>query len=177
MPTRRRVLAGLTISAGIAAVRAADSADAEVTEEINRTMEAIHQEVTFKASRERVYAALTDAAAFHQVTLLSGAVRSGMVKATQATQISRQPGGAFTLFGGHIVGRQVELVPHQRIVQAWRPVDWEPGVFSVVRFELLERGRGTHLVFDHTGFPKGQGEHLAQGWKMNYWEPLEKYLA
>jgi uncharacterized protein YndB with AHSA1/START domain len=167
------VLAGLSIAAGVAAVRAAGNN----TEEVSRTMEAIHQEVSFKASRERVYAALTDAGEFHKVTLLSGAVRSGMVKATQATQIAREAGGAFALFGGHIVGRQIELVPPQRIVQAWRPADWEPGVFSVVRFELLEQGRGTHLVFDHTGFPKGQGEHLAQGWKMNYWEPLEKYLT
>ncbi len=23
----------------------------------------------------------------------------------------------------------------------------------------------------------GQGEHLAAGWKANYWEPLEKFLA
>jgi uncharacterized protein YndB with AHSA1/START domain len=167
------VLAGLSITAGVAAVRAAGNN----TEEVSRTMEAIHQEVSFKASRERVYAALTDAGEFHKVTLLSGAVRSGMVKATQATQIAREAGGAFALFGGHIVGRQIELVPPQRIVQAWRPADWEPGVFSVVRFELLEQGRGTRLVFDHTGFPKGQGEHLAQGWKMNYWEPLEKYLT
>jgi uncharacterized protein YndB with AHSA1/START domain len=167
------VLAGLSIAAGVAAVRAAGNN----TEEVSRTMEAIRQEVSFKASRERVYAALTDAGEFHKVTLLSGAVRSGMVKATQATQIAREAGGAFALFGGHIVGRQIELVPPQRIVQAWRPADWEPGVFSVVRFELLEQGRGTHLVFDHTGFPKGQGEHLAQGWKMNYWEPLEKYLT
>ena len=171
--SRRRVLAGLSITAGVAAVRAAGND----TEEVSRTMEAIHQEVSFEASRERVYAALTDAGEFHKVTLLSGAVLSGMVKATQATQISREPGGAFALFGGHIVGRQIELVPPQRIVQAWRPADWEPGVFSVVRFELLEQGRGTRLVFDHTGFPKGQGEHLAQGWKMNYWEPLEKYLT
>jgi len=26
----------------------------------------------------------------------------------------------------------------------------------------------------HTGFPKGDGEHLAEGWKINYWQPMEK---
>ena len=177
MQTRRRVLAGLSVSAGIAAIRADESRAADDAEEISRAMEAIHQEVSFEASRERVYAALTDAGEFHKLTLLSDAMRSGMVKATPATQISRESGGPFSLFGGHIVGRQIELVSPQRIVQAWRPVDWEPGVYSVARFELHEQGRGTHLVFDHTGFPKGQGEHLAQGWRMNYWQPLEKYLA
>jgi hypothetical protein len=30
---------------------------------------------------------------------------------------------------------------------------------------------------DHTGFPKGEAEVLASGWKAHYWEPLEKLLA
>jgi hypothetical protein len=33
------------------------------------------------------------------------------------------------------------------------------------------------IVFDHTGFPQGLGEHLASGWKAHYWAPLEKLLA
>jgi predicted TIM-barrel fold metal-dependent hydrolase len=41
---------------------------------------------------------------------------------------------------------------------------------------LIEQQSGTRIVFDHTGFPKGQAQHLAEGWKANYWEPLEKYL-
>jgi len=92
------------------------------------------------------------------------------------TQISREAGGTFTLFGGHIVGRHLELVPNERIVQAWRVVTWSPGVYSIAKFELTEQGSSTKLVFDHVGFPDGQGQHLAEGWKANYWEPLEKYL-
>jgi len=89
----------------------------------------------------------------------------------------RQGGGAFTIFAGHIVGRHVELVPNERIVQAWRVVNWDPGLFSIARFELVEQGSGTKLVFDHAGFPKGQAKHLDAGWKGNYWEPLVKFLA
>ena len=78
-------------------------------------------------------------------------------------------------FGGHIVGRHIELVANERIVQAWRVIDWNPGVYSIVKFELAEQGSGTKLVFDHTGFPEGKGRHLAHGWKANYWDPLGKY--
>ena len=92
-------------------------------------------------------------------------------------EISRDVGGAFTCFGGHIVGRHVELVPNERIVQAWRVVTWDPGVYSIAKFELKEQGSKTRLMFDHTGFPHGKAEHLADGWKQNYWEPLRKYLA
>jgi activator of HSP90 ATPase len=100
-----------------------------------------------------------------------------MVKVTPTAQISSETGGAFTIFGGHIVGRQIELVPNVRIVQAWRPVDWEPGIYSLARFDLAREGLGTRLVFAHSGFPKGQAEHLAQGWRANYWQPLETFLS
>ena len=80
-------------------------------------------------------------------------------------------------FGGIILGRHVELVPNRRIVQAWREVNWDPGVYSVAKFELLEQGTGSKIVFDHTGFPRGNAEHLAAGWKTHYWEPLAKFLG
>jgi activator of HSP90 ATPase len=91
--------------------------------------------------------------------------------------ISREVGGAYTLFGGYITGRHVELVPNERIVQAWRTGGWKPGVYSIAKFELVEQGSGTKIIFDHTGFPKGEAEALASGWKAHYWEPLEKLLA
>ena len=172
--TRRRVIVGL--SAGVAALRTPRSR-AEAAAGVVRTMESIHQEITFEAPPERLYATLTDAGEFHKVVLRSGAVRSGMVKMTQPTQISREAGGAFALFGGVIVGRQIELMPNTRIVQAWRAADWQPGVYSIARFELVKQGPGTRLVFDHTGFPKGQAEHLVQGWNTNYWQPLAQVLS
>jgi activator of HSP90 ATPase len=171
--SRRQVIAGLTAGAAVAGTA---GVQAKPSGEILR-VEAIHQEVTFKASRERVYRTLTDANEFHKVVLLSGAAQSGMIKATTPTQISGEPGGAFAIFGGFVVGRQIELVPNTRIVQAWRPLDWEAGVYSIVRFELVEHGAGTRLVFTHTGFPVGQAEHLTQGWRGNYWQPMEKVLA
>jgi activator of HSP90 ATPase len=100
-----------------------------------------------------------------------------MSLAAAPTAIGREATGAFSLFGGYIVGRQIELVPNERIIQAWRVGRWDPGVYSIARFELVDQGSGTQLVFDHSGFPKGEAEHLAAGWKGNYWEPLGKFLA
>jgi activator of HSP90 ATPase len=92
-------------------------------------------------------------------------------------EISREPGGRFALYGGFITGRQIELVPNTRVVQAWRAGDWPAGVYSIARFELVEQGSGSKIVFDHTGFPKGEAESLASGWNAHYWEPLAKVLA
>ena len=68
-------------------------------------------------------------------------------------------------------------MPNQRIVQAWRAGNWPPGIYSIAKFELVEQGSGTRIVFDHTGFPKGDAEALASGWKAHYWEPLAKLLS
>jgi activator of HSP90 ATPase len=152
-------------------VQAAGSGD------VSHVCEAIHQEVVFKASLKRVYEALTEAKQFDKVIQLSEAVRIGMVKRPAPAVISGELGGAFSLFGGFIVGRQLELLPNERIVQAWRVSYWNAGIYSIARFELAEQDLGTKLVFDHTGFPAGDGQHLLEGWNGNYWEPLGKYLA
>ena len=143
---------------------------------ISRTAESIHQEAVFKASRKRVYEALTDAKQFDKIIQLSGVMQS-MHLADKPAKISRHVGFAFSAFGGYITGRQVELVPEERIVQAWRTGGWAPGVYSVAKFELVAQGSGTKIVFDHTGFPKGEAQVLASGWQAHYWDPLEKLLS
>ena len=130
----------------------------------------IHQEIVFKASTKRVYDALLDSKQFSEFT--GGA----------PAEISRDVGGAFSCFGGVITGRNVELRPNSRIVQAWRVGNWPDGVYSIVRFELREQGAETRLVMDHAGFPEElrahlNGEHPDGGWHRQYWDPLKKYLG
>jgi len=175
-PTRRQLLAGLGIALGGVAL-SAKNAWASAEEEISHAAESIHQEPVFKANRKRVYEALTDAKQFDKVIRLSAAMKDGMPPDAAPTQISREAGGTFSLFGGYVTGRHIELVPNERIVQAWRAGSWDPDAYSIAKFVLVEQGAGTKLILDHTGFPKGTAEHLAAGWKMNYWEPLEKLLA
>jgi activator of HSP90 ATPase len=123
----------------------------------------IHQEIDLNASPQKVYEVLLDS---KQFTEFSG----------RAAEINHDVGGAVSLFKGHIIGRNLELVPNQRIVQAWRVVTWPEGAYSIARFELKPQGTGTHIVFDHIGFPEGLHDHLAQGWDENYWSLLKKYF-
>jgi activator of HSP90 ATPase len=176
VPARRQIVTGAAAaicSVGMLPIPAI----AEAGDGVSHTEESIHQEVVFKSDRKRVYEALIMTRQFDAVTQLSAAMQSaGMSKMQKATDISPHPGGAFALFGGYITGRQIELVPNELIVQAWRVGSWDRGIYSIARFGLTEEGAGTKIVFDHTGFPKGQAEHLAAGWRANYWDPLEKFL-
>lgn len=127
-------------------------------------MSSIHQEVVLPATPSRIYGVLLDA---RQFSALSG-VRA---------EISAEDGGTFSCFGGMISGRNIELIPNQRIVQAWRAKPWADGLYSIAKFELRQEGLATRVIFDHAGFPPEQKEHLEDGWHKNYWEPLRNHLA
>jgi activator of HSP90 ATPase len=171
-PTRRQVITGGVLAIGSLTLRPTGAAAAP-QEEVSHSAEAIHQEPSFKASRKRVYEALIDAKLFDKVTRLG----AGMTTDKTPTAISRHVGGAFTLFDGYIVGRIIELVADQLIVQAWRVLSWDRGIYSIARFELVDQGSGSKVVFDHTGFPKGAGDHLAAGWKEHYWDAINKVIT
>jgi activator of HSP90 ATPase len=124
----------------------------------------LHQEVELPATASRIEGTLLDAKQFAAFTRL-------------AATIDAHDGGAFSLFGGLIVGRNIELVAGRRIVQAWRPTHWDPGVYSIAKFEFRPSGSGTLVVLDHTGFPAGEYDHLSSGWYSHYWDPLKKLFA
>lgn len=125
----------------------------------------IHQEIFVAAPPARVFEMLTRAEAFSNLT--GGA----------PAQIDATDGGAFSIFGGMIEGRNVECVQATRLVQAWRPKTWAPGLYSLVRFDLQAEADGTRILLEHVGYPEEQGEHLASGWQANYLEPLRKLFA
>jgi activator of HSP90 ATPase len=173
--SRRSWMTGFAVAIGSLAVGSVGSM-ASVHDGVSHSAEEIHQEPIFKASPKRIYEALTDAQQFQKVELLSGAMKTADLVAKPAV-IGREAGTPFSIFGDYIVGWQLDLLVNQRIVQAWRVSNWEPGVYSIAKFELKEQGSGTKLVFDHSGFPAGDGEHLAAGWNAHYWAPLERFLS
>jgi activator of HSP90 ATPase len=131
----------------------------------------IHQEIYFSVSPQKLYEALLSSKEFSESTNKSYTNFS----ATSA-KIDSAVGGTFSVFDGHIIGRILELLPNQRIVQAWRVVDWPAGVYSIARYELKAQGAGTQLIFDQIGFPVGEKEHLAIGWQEHYWNALTRYF-
>jgi activator of HSP90 ATPase len=129
----------------------------------------IHQEAIIQATPEQVYEVLVDGGKFAAAT---GA----------PAQIGDREGEPFTLFGGRVEGRLIELVPGERMVQAWRfgdehPDTWEAGVYSVVRFSLFRAGEATRLVIDHTGIPPEWEEHIESGYPAFYRDPLTQALS
>lgn len=125
----------------------------------------IHQEVTINASPAAVYGVLTDSREFSRMT------------GGKAAEISKEPGGEVSLFGGDIRARNIELVPGKRVVQAWRSQSWPEGIYSIVKFELSPAGDKSRLVFDQAGHPDDAQQLLEGGWQKMYWDPMEAMLG
>jgi activator of HSP90 ATPase len=93
-----------------------------------------------------------------------------------SANITPRPGVEFEAWDGYITGRNLELEPGRRIVQAWRTTEFaddEPD--SRVEVILEPEGEKTRLTLRHTGLPEG-GEQYEQGWIDNYFEPMLDYF-
>jgi activator of HSP90 ATPase len=123
----------------------------------------IEQTVMFKVSPHEVYEALMDSGLHAAFT-------------NSEAEISREVGGAYKTYGGYISGKNLELLPNQKIIQSWRADDWPEDYYSVVTFLLRADGGGTRLDFSHANVPEGTEEEFTQGWIENYWEPLKAYF-
>ena len=79
---------------------------------------------------------------------------------------------------GYISGRNLELIPAERIVQTWRTSEFtdehEDSVISIV---LEEVGDGTLLTLEHSNVPDEHRSYEEGGWQSNYFEPMVAYFT
>lgn len=124
----------------------------------------IKQKVKFRASPSWIFALLADS---KRHTKLTG----------QTAKISRKVGGPFSVRGGQVTGINVDLVPGERLVQAWRTKDFPRGVFSMAAFQLSPtKTGGTELVLTHRGVPKNLIPKIEKDWKKNYWDKIRRLI-
>src|SRR5260370_14874053 len=112
--TRRKLITGAVVAVGSLIAGPCAWGNAQANQEkikepqstgVEGLLTDLHQEIDIKASRQRIYDALLDSNQFAAFT--------GM-----PAEINREPGGTFSVFGGLIIGRNIELVPRERLVQA-----------------------------------------------------------
>jgi uncharacterized protein YndB with AHSA1/START domain len=117
------------------------------------------------ASARDIYDAWLDSAAHSKMT-------GGQAKA------SAELGAEITAWDGYISGRNLELTPGERIVQAWRttkfPEDHED---SIITLTFEERDDGTLLTLSHSNVPEGHLGYEQGGWQKSYFEPMIAYFS
>jgi uncharacterized protein YndB with AHSA1/START domain len=117
------------------------------------------------ATPQEIYDAWLDSLAHSEMTG-SEAVMSGEV------------GADVSAWDGYITGRNLELVPGERIVQSWRTEKFgDEHEDSIVTVTLEGTEEGTLLTLVHSNVPDGQRSYEEGGWEENYFEPMRAYFA
>ena len=105
------------------------------------------------ATPEEVYNALTNEAT---IQLWSG----------EEAIMPSNTGEEFSLWGGSITGKNIELVPGKKIVQEWYFGEQE--LPSIVTIILHPGKKGTSAELRHTNIPDEDLENISEGWNENY---------
>jgi len=91
-------------------------------------------------------------------------------------KVSNKIGGRVSCYGGYIDAINIELNPGKKIIQAWRGSDWKAGDWSLVIYNLKNKGKKTELTFEQHGIPDEHVSHISQGWKEHYWDKMNDYI-
>jgi len=80
----------------------------------------------------------------------------------------------FSLWGGDIHGKNIEVVTNKKLVQEWYGGDWQKP--SILTFKLEEEKDGTRLTLFQTDVPEEELNDIDAGWDDYYLGPLKEYL-
>jgi activator of HSP90 ATPase len=125
----------------------------------------IKQTINFKAAPKQVFD-----------MLMNAKIHSAFTSAD--AEISKSAKGKFSTYDGYCHGYNIELIPGEKILQAWHFAEdgWPEDHFSVCTFLLEPNPTGTKLKFEQTDIPEHKVIALSNGWKEFYWEPMKLYI-
>lgn len=125
-------------------------------------MRTIRQSYEIQASASQVFKALTTPSIIEK---WSGA----------PAEMQALPGAAFSLWGGQIIGKNLEVVPDKKLVQEWRESSWP--VPSKVTFTITPTANGSRIDLLHEDVPAASAKDIDSGWREYYLGPLQEMFT
>jgi len=120
---------------------------------------------TIPATAQEIYNAWLDSLSHSEMT-------------GSAAKMSGEIGEEVSAWDNYITGRNLELVPGERIVQSWRTSEFgEEDEDSIITVTLEETEDGTLLTLEHSNVPDEQRSYEEGGWQENYFEPMVAYFT
>ena len=87
-----------------------------------------------------------------------------------------ETGAKFSAWDGYISGRNLELIPDKKIVQAWRTTEFnENDQDSRLEIQLNAKDTGCELILLHSEIPDNQPDYES-GWEEHYFKPMRAYF-
>jgi activator of HSP90 ATPase len=89
-------------------------------------------------------------------------------------KMSAKEGTSFSLWGGDIHGKNLEVIGNKKLVQEWFSGDWKKP--SKVSFTLKEDKGKTTVSLLHEDVPDDEEADIAEGWDIYYLGEIKKLL-
>lgn len=116
-----------------------------------------------KAEPQDVFTALTNP---FSIELWSGA---------QAI-MSPEVGFEFSLWDGDIIGKNLEVIPNEKLVQEWYFGEEVDENRSIVTLKLWEKKSNTSVELNHTNIPSEAYDNIVEGWNEAYLGAIKALL-
>jgi activator of HSP90 ATPase len=92
--------------------------------------------------------------------------------------ISAKEGSKYSVHGGYITGKNLQLIKDKLIVQTWRAQGWDKNdIDSIFIINLEPKGKDVVLHATHANLPDKHSKHIDKGWHDHYWNPWKQHLA
>ena len=89
-------------------------------------------------------------------------------------KMNEKVGTKFSLWGGDIYGKNIEVVKEKKLVQEWFGGKWEkPSILTLI---LIGKEGVTELDLIQTDVPNEEVKDISQGWKDYYIGPMIEML-
>lgn len=89
-------------------------------------------------------------------------------------KMSTKEGEEFTLWGGDIFGKNLEMKAPNYLRQEWSSGPWKTP--SIVEFWLVDEGGQTKLRLAQNGVPEEEVDEVDSGWDEYYLGAIKEYL-
>jgi len=93
----------------------------------------------------------------------------------EPAEMSIEPGSEFSLWGGSIVGKNIEFEENKKLVQQWYFDGQEAE--SIVTIKLHPDKNGTSAELRHTNIPDSDYEDMTEGWNDAYFGSLFEFFS
>jgi activator of HSP90 ATPase len=91
----------------------------------------------------------------------------------EEAEMSTQTGSEFSLWGGSIVGKNLEFEQDKKIVQQWYFGDQAED--SIVTIKLHPHKVGTSVELIHSNIPDDDYDNIVEGWSETYFASLIEF--
>jgi len=91
------------------------------------------------------------------------------------TSMDETEGGAISLWGGQVIGKNLKINPQKELTQEW-DFGWEEPSLATFTFSFDELSKTTKVELRHSNVPSTEYKDIFTGWDKEVFDPIKDFL-